>query len=89
MVHLAEVLSDKQILAQSPTSITNVEFPSLNEDSSSFTASVYGSKWAEHDLPKHEIPDDSMPKEIAYRMIKDDLTLAVWRYTIPSNHLSE
>jgi glutamate decarboxylase len=77
MVHLAEVLSDKQVLEQSAGSATNIEFPILDEDSSNFTASVYGSKWAEHDIPKHEIPDESMPKEIAYRMIKDDLTLEV------------
>ena len=27
------------------------------------------------DLPKHEMPDREMPREVAYRMIKDDLTL--------------
>lgn len=36
----------------------------------SFTASVYGSRYAALDLPKHEMPEDEMPREVAYRMIK-------------------
>jgi glutamate decarboxylase len=40
-----------------------------------FTTSVYGSKFAAEDLPKHEMPENEMPKEVAYRMIKDDLSL--------------
>lgn len=40
-----------------------------------FTTSVYGSKYAAEDLPKHVMPEESMPKEVAYRMIKDDLSL--------------
>lgn len=39
------------------------------------TSSVYGSRFAAQDLPKHEMPEDEMPKEVAYRMIKDDLSL--------------
>ena len=34
------------------------------------TATVYGSKYAGEDLPRHE-----MPAAVAHRMIKDDLTL--------------
>ena len=39
-------------------------------DEDEFTASVYGSRFAAADLPKHEMPNDEMPREIAYRMIK-------------------
>ena len=35
-----------------------------------FTASVYGSRFAATDLPKHEMPEGEMPREVAYRMIK-------------------
>lgn len=40
-----------------------------------FTTSVYGSRFAAMDLPKHHMPECEMPKDIAYRMIKDDLSL--------------
>ncbi|KAI1488866.1 glutamate decarboxylase [Biscogniauxia mediterranea] len=47
----------------------------LSNDEDSFTTSVYGSRFAAEDLPKHEMPESEMPKEIAYRMIKDELSL--------------
>lgn len=76
MVHLASVINDKDVQA----SITKgVEAPSFNPpgstDSEELDASVYGSVYASRDLPRHEMPEAPMPKEIAYRMIKDDLTL--------------
>lgn len=40
-----------------------------------FTTSVYGSRFAAQTLPKDEIPDGEMPRDVAYRMIKDDLSL--------------
>ena len=40
-----------------------------------FSTSVYGSKFAAEDLPSHEMPEREMPKEVAYRMIKDELSL--------------
>ncbi|KAL2264376.1 hypothetical protein VTK26DRAFT_5802 [Humicola hyalothermophila] len=36
---------------------------------------VYGSKFAAQDLPRHEMPESEMPKEVAYRKIKDELSL--------------
>jgi glutamate decarboxylase len=68
MVHLSGVPNDTQVHKDSAGSINNIAFPSLDDDK--FTASVYGSKFAAQDLPKHEMPDDEMPREIAYRMIK-------------------
>lgn len=38
-------------------------------------ASVYGSRFAAQELPQHEMPEREMPKDIAYRMIRDDLSL--------------
>lgn len=40
-----------------------------------FSTSVYGSRFAAEDLPSHEMPEKEMPKEVAYRMIKDELSL--------------
>ncbi|KAK0634491.1 pyridoxal phosphate-dependent transferase [Bombardia bombarda] len=47
----------------------------LSNDEDSFTTSVYGSRFAAADLPRHEMPENEMPKEVAYRMIKDELSL--------------
>ncbi|KAJ1338434.1 glutamate decarboxylase [Microdochium nivale] len=47
----------------------------LNSADDSFTTSVYGSRFAGQDLPTTSMPDDEMPKEVAYRMIKDELSL--------------
>lgn len=74
MVHLTPITADSQIKGplipgmEKLTLITN-----LSTDA--FTTSVYGSKFAAEDLPKHEMPETEMPKEVAYRMIKDDLSL--------------
>lgn len=48
---------------------------SLQESEDNATVSVYGSHFASQDLPKTHMPDEPMPREVAYRMIKDDLTL--------------
>ncbi|KAJ4307223.1 hypothetical protein N0V88_000602 [Collariella sp. IMI 366227] len=47
----------------------------LADDDDSFTTSVYGSRFAMQELPRHEIPEGEMPKDVAYRMIKDELSL--------------
>jgi hypothetical protein len=44
-------------------------------DSQDDFTSVYGSRFAIQDLPSEDIPEESMPPEIAYRMIKDELSL--------------
>ncbi|KAJ6016659.1 Pyridoxal phosphate-dependent transferase major region subdomain 1 [Penicillium sp. IBT 35674x] len=36
---------------------------------------IYGSRFASEHMPGDELPYDEMPKETAYRMIKDDLVL--------------
>lgn len=40
-----------------------------------FATSVYSSRFAGMDLPHHHMPEYEMPRDIAYRMIKDDLSL--------------
>ncbi|KAL1966240.1 hypothetical protein VTN77DRAFT_4792 [Rasamsonia byssochlamydoides] len=74
MVHLATVKKDAEVPV-TPT-LPRVETLDLNppgEDD--FSSSVYGSRYAAEELPTHEMPEKEMPREIAYRMIKDDLSL--------------
>ncbi|KAK2002591.1 glutamate decarboxylase [Colletotrichum falcatum] len=56
------------------TELSKVQLQLADEDDT-FTTSVYGSRFANQDLPRTEMPDDEMPKDIAYRMIKDELSL--------------
>ena len=74
MVHLASVPNDSEI--QVPL-VKGLEKINLDVDGphDEFTTSVYGSRFAAEDLPKTEMPEREMPKEVAYRMIKDDLSL--------------
>ena len=73
MVHLASVPTDEQVNAPLVKGLEKVQLEKPSDDE--VTASVYGSKFAAEDLPKHEMPESEMPKEIAYRMIKDELSL--------------
>ena len=74
MVHLATIPSDKEI--SSPL-VNGLEKLSIGVPTSedTFTTTVYGSRFAAQDLPKYEMPEHEMPKEVAYRLIKDDLSL--------------
>jgi len=74
MVHLTAIPSDKHIEAPLVEGLDKLNIgTSANEDT--FTTTVYGSRFAAEDLPKFEMPENEMPKEVAYRMIKDDLSL--------------
>lgn len=53
-------------------SLSQVKLSSYQDE---FTTSVYGSQFAGQDLPKHSIPSGAMPKDVAYHMIKDHLSL--------------
>ncbi|RCH84250.1 hypothetical protein CU097_000213, partial [Rhizopus azygosporus] len=45
----------------------------LHHDSVGTT--VYGTRWASEDIPRFDLPQDEMPSNVAYRLIKDDLAL--------------
>lgn len=78
MVHLTIIPKEDEIrdgLDLPLTSALKMVHLQLANDEDRFTTSVYGSKFAAADLPRHEMPDDEMPKEVAYRMIKDELSL--------------
>lgn len=69
MVHLAQV---KKI--DSTVALDSLQ---LHDDAHHPTdpACVYGSRFALQQLPSMEMPEEEMPREVAYRMIKDDLSL--------------
>ena len=73
MVHLSAIPS-KEDVAKLTHGLSNVHLQLAN-DEDSFTTGVYGSRFAAQDLPRHEMPECEMPKEVAYRMIKDELSL--------------
>ncbi|KAJ8121697.1 hypothetical protein ONZ43_g1919 [Nemania bipapillata] len=73
MVHLSQIPKDQE-LGTLPEAVKKIRLQLSNYDDT-FTTSVYGSKFAAEDLPKHEMPEGEMPKEVAYRMIKDELSL--------------
>lgn len=74
MVHLATVPNDKAKDAPPVKGLDDLTLET-NAEEDEATASVYGSRFAAECMPRHEMPEKEMPKEIAYRMIKDELSL--------------
>ncbi|KAF1947556.1 glutamate decarboxylase [Clathrospora elynae] len=79
MVHINRVSTAKEISEEKSqfeevASTSGIDL-TPEDDAEDFTATVYGSKYAAEDLPRHEMPDREMPPSVAYRLIKDDLTL--------------
>jgi glutamate decarboxylase len=73
MVHLAAVPNDSDTQKPLVDGLEKVQMDKPDEDE--LTSSVYGSRFAAEDLPSHEMPEGEMPKEIAYRSIRDHLSL--------------
>jgi glutamate decarboxylase len=73
MVHLARIRNDSEIEKPPVQEPSDLSLDAPGEDE--FSTAVYGSRFAAEDLPSHEMPEKEMPKDIAYRMIKDDLSL--------------
>lgn len=74
MVHLSHIPNPQDVEKGIVKEVKKAHL-SLAEHDDCFTTSVYGSKFAVADLPRHEMPEEEMPKEVAYRMIKDELSL--------------
>jgi len=73
MVHLSSVQSPAQDSFPAIPQLKNLRIEPLEEHE--YSESVYGSKYATEGLPALEMPEEEMPKDIAYRLIKDHLTL--------------
>lgn len=74
MVHLSHISNPHQSEDNLSKEVRKLHIEAAT-DNDNFTTSVYGSKFAAQDLPRYEIPDDEMPREAAYRLIKDELSL--------------
>lgn len=70
MVHLARVKTDSQA-APSSRQFDTLPAPDEND----FYTNVYGSHFAADHLNHNEMPEREMPRQIAARMIKDELSL--------------
>lgn len=62
MVHLARIPTDKDVTAPLVDGLEKINFDDVGQDT--LTTSVYGSRFAAEDLPKHEMPEREMPKEV-------------------------
>ncbi|KAF9783563.1 hypothetical protein IL306_009386 [Fusarium sp. DS 682] len=47
----------------------------LSDKEDAFTTASYGSRFARMELPRHQMPESEMPRDTAYRLIKDHLSL--------------
>jgi len=65
MVHLATIPNDDVAIPEMRRmSIAQETLPE------NVSTSVYGSRFALAALPSHEMPEEEMPKDVAYRLIK-------------------
>jgi hypothetical protein len=71
MVHLARVKTDDEIAPSASRQIDTLPAP----DEDDFYTNVYGSHFAADHLNQNEMPEREMPRQIAARMIKDELSL--------------
>jgi glutamate decarboxylase len=64
MVHLNRVQTEAEIAeSQITEGIDLLKFDAGDEEDD-YTATVYGSKWAAQDLPRHCMPDQEMPPQV-------------------------
>lgn len=73
MVHLAKVKRDSENVEPLVNRVDSIKLESTDEDG--FYSTVYGTRFAAEQLPQTEMPEKEMPREVAYRMIKDELSL--------------
>jgi glutamate decarboxylase len=76
MVHINRVATTKEVedAKEQFEKVSSIDL-TADDEADDYTATVYGSKFAAEDLPRHEMPDKEMPPNVAYRLIKDDLSL--------------
>jgi glutamate decarboxylase len=73
MVHLNRVTTDADLAKPLVPGLDHIKL--AEPDADEVSASVYGSRFASQGLPHGEMPDGEMPRDVAYRLIKDHLSL--------------
>lgn len=66
MVHLNRVATDPEVQASKKLidKVKTIKLEPQDEEPDDFTATVYGSRYAAEDLPRHEMPDREMPPQV-------------------------
>ncbi|KAL4779708.1 glutamate decarboxylase/sphingosine phosphate lyase [Aspergillus varians] len=72
MVHLASIQKTEDVETVA-NNIGSIQLETTDEDE--YSTTVYGTRFVTQELPHAEMPEREMPREVAYRMIKDDLSL--------------
>jgi len=72
MVHLASVKKDDEVHVPSSRQIDSIAPP---PDVNEFSTNVYGSRFTVDHMAHHEMPENEMPRQVAARLIKDELSL--------------
>ncbi|KAI8098516.1 glutamate decarboxylase [Halteromyces radiatus] len=66
MVFLSNAVSEARIKETNSNGVHHAD---------TVTTSVYGSRWAAEDIPRYQMPEDEMPSNTAYRLVRDELQL--------------
>lgn len=65
MVHLNRVATEREIEeSKLVDGVEKIKLAPLDDEPDDFTATVYGSKYAAEDLPRHCMPDREMPPQV-------------------------
>ncbi|KAL3472157.1 pyridoxal phosphate-dependent transferase [Aspergillus californicus] len=72
MVHLATIKKDEDF-EPIVKRVDSIQLETTDEDC--YSTTVYGTRFATEVMPQTEMPEREMPREVAYRMIKDELSL--------------
>ncbi|KAI7902417.1 glutamate decarboxylase [Cokeromyces recurvatus] len=59
----------------SRTITENYETKNNNQNENQNETSIYGTSWATKDIPRYQLPEEEMPSNVAYHMIKDETAL--------------
>lgn len=96
MVHLAQIKkqpTDSQDIANRLASVQldtpvqqQADAAGVRDGADTYCSSVYGSRFAVQQMPSTEMPEREMPRDVAYRLIKDELSLdgnPMLKYAVP------
>jgi glutamate decarboxylase len=72
MVHLSTVDNDSEVNKGLGGELSKIK---LEQPDDNEVESVYGSRFAAEGLPSGAMPDGEMPRDVAYRLINDHLSL--------------
>lgn len=80
MVHLAQIKKHQPSDQDAANRLATVQLDAPVQDGGvrdrdNYASSVYGSRYAVQQMPSLEMPEREMPSDVAYRLIKDELSL--------------